>query len=148
MKIDLKNKDELIRLGKFAFVGVFNTLIDWAVYFVLYQLCGVPATIAQVVGYICGIISSFIGNKFFTFKSKSNAFSETWKFVIVNLLSLAASELVIYVTTEIYCWNGLIAKIPATCVSMIINYLGSRLFVFKKGIDSQKADNNDNNTDK
>lgn len=139
MKFDFKDKNEYIRLIKFAFVGVFNTLVDWAVYFVMVTFLHIPVSISQPVGYSCGIICSYIGNKFFTFKSKTKVnVAESVKFVIVNLLSLAASTAIATFCVQSLSWNEYIAKIPATAVAMCINFIGSRFFVFNKSIDDNK----------
>lgn len=132
MKFSLKNKDEYIKIIKYAIVGVANTLIDWAVYFVLTKFICVEPWIANVVGYVAGMASSFVGNKFFTFKAKNTKTGiELVKFVIINMISLGASTGVVALTTSVWTWNKYIAKILSTGISMTINYIGSRFFVFE-----------------
>lgn len=136
MKFNFKDKNEYIRLIKFAFVGVFNTAIDWIVFFIMNTLLKIPVLISHPVAYLCGIVSSYIGNKYFTFKAKNKVtLSETSKFVVVNLISLGASTLVITLLAENAGWNEYVAKLISTAVAMTINYLGSRFFVFHKNIN-------------
>lgn len=132
MKFSLKNKDEYIKIIKYAIVGVANTLMDWVVYFVLTKFIYVEPWIANVVGYVVGMLSSFVGNKFFTFKAKNTKTGiELVKFVIINMISLGVSTGVIALTTSVWSWNKYIAKILSTGTSMTINYIGSRFFVFE-----------------
>ena len=139
MKFNFKDKNEYIRLIKFAFVGVFNTAVDWFVFFVMNTLIGIPVIVSQPTAYACGVVCSYVGNKFFTFKSKSKVtVAETVKFVIVNLISLGISTLVITLLVKNAGWNEYIAKIPSTAAAMLVNFVGSRFFVFDKSIDSGK----------
>ena len=133
MKFNFKDKNEYIKLIKFGLVGAMNTLIDWAVFFVLTQFTAILPWIAHVIGYSCGVVSSFLGNKFFTFKSRGTKTGvELIKFVILNLLSLGVSTLVIIVLGDKLEWNTYIAKIFSTGSAMLINYVGSRFFIFNK----------------
>lgn len=132
MKFSLKNKDEYIKIIKYAIVGVANTLIDWAVYVVLTKFISIEPWIANVVGYVAGMVSSFVGNKFFTFKTKNTKTGiELVKFVIINMISLGVSTGVVALTTSVWSWNKYIAKILSTGTSMTVNYIGSRFFVFE-----------------
>lgn len=121
MKFNFKDKNEYIRIIKFGFVGIFNTAIDWLVFFILNTLITVTIEIAQPIAYACGVISSYVGNKFFTFKSKEKyLFAETTKFVFINLLSLGVSTLIITLLVKKAGWNEYIAKIPATIFAMAL----------------------------
>lgn len=136
MKFNFRDKNEYIRLFKFSCVGVINTLIDWIVFFIMSTLLHIAVQITQPVAYMCGVIVSYLGNKFFTFKSnKKVSVWETTKFLIINILSLGASTLVITLLVNKLGWNEYIAKIPATCAAMIINFVGSRFFVFADSIN-------------
>lgn len=136
MKFDFKDKNEYIRLIKFGFVGIFNTAVDWFVFYILNTLLSIPVIISQPIAYLCGVITSYIGNKYFTFKAKNKvSVAETVKFVVLNLLSLGASTLIITLLTNAG-WNNYIAKIPSTIIAMGINFIGSRFFVFNKSINN------------
>ncbi len=138
MRFNFKDKNEYIRIIKFGFVGVFNTLIDWAIFFVLTTFLSFSASLSHIISYSCGTVFSYVGNKFFTFKSKSKVtLVETAKFVAVNLISLAVSTAVIFVFADKLGWNELMAKIPATVAAMAVNFLGNRFFVFNKEIENK-----------
>ena len=133
MKFNFKDKNEYIKLIKFGIVGAMNTFIDWAIFFLLTQFTAITPWIAHVISYSCGVISSFLGNKFFTFKSRGTKTGvEMVKFIVLNLLSLGASTLVMILFADMLQWNSYIAKIFSTGASMLINYIGSRFFVFNK----------------
>ena len=57
------------QIVKFAIVGVLNTLVDFAVFQTLNLLLG-WVYVAQVIGYSCGIINSYLWNSNWTFREQ------------------------------------------------------------------------------
>lgn len=123
-------KNGLLEFVKFNLVGIVNTLVDFAVFTVL-TFFGMYYMLSQVISYSCGVVNSFIMNKYWTFGAKSTPHGyEVFKFIAVNGVSLAVSLSILYPLKPVV---GVIsAKIIATLFSMMVNFLGSKLWVFKK----------------
>ncbi|MNQ19045.1 GtrA-like protein [compost metagenome] len=125
---------------RFALVGGFNTALDFGILFGLTAL-GVDKIPANYVSTSVSFVFSFFANKTFTFKAKSgNAKREFLSFIIVTLTGLwvlqplvitAASQL-LETTTLDDTITLLIAKLIATVVSLIWNYILYSRVVFKK----------------
>ena len=130
-----KNVNQFIRFGM---VGVCNTVIDFLIFWILHTFFDVNKYYAQIVSYCISVLNSYAMNKKFTFKvdEKANA-AALLKFFTVNLVSLSASLLVfrlldgIIVTGYGSKIDALAIKILATFVVTTINFLGSKLWVFK-----------------
>lgn len=125
--------------GRFAIVGVANTLLDFGVLFTLTSL-GVNKLVANVISTTIAFIFSFFANKKFTFKSTSKGLvREMILFVIVTLSGLWGLQTgVIWATTPLFTSVtgsesiGLFgAKMVATVVSMVWNYLLYSKLVFR-----------------
>lgn len=115
---------------KFALVGVLNTGIDVAVFFLLTWL-GIPYVAAQVVSYSSGAANSYLLNKIWTFRSCGLSYAEIVRFVIVNLVSLGISVVSL---TLLYDTAGLelaAAKGGATVCALAANFIGNKLWVFR-----------------
>ncbi|MEN6339517.1 MAG: GtrA family protein [Clostridiaceae bacterium] len=140
-----KTVDQLV---KFAIVGVINTLVDFAVFQTLNLLLGWVYA-AQVAGFTCGVVNSYLWNSNWTFRSeRTKSLREMALFLLVNLLSLGVSLGVIWLCREVFgvtnAWaaewmpkalagfvkGDTIAKLIATFFSIIVNFVGNRLFVF------------------
>lgn len=88
--------------------------------------------ISYVIGYTIATVNSFFMNKNWTFgKRKNYNKAETFKFILVNLTSLSISTLGVYLLYDIAGINEYAAKIIVAFVTIIINYFGNKLFVFK-----------------
>ncbi len=124
---------ELLTFIKFALTGVLNTLVDYGVFTLLTVIFGVNIYLSQVVSYSCGIINSFLINRSWTFKSKDNLISPTTvKFIIANILTLIISLPLLHFFGVYLGINNLIAKLITTAFTMVINFLLTRLWVFKE----------------
>ena len=141
-------KKTIWQMVKFAIVGVLNTLVDFAVFQTLNLTLGWVYA-AQVLGYTFGVINSYLWNSNWTFrKERTKSFREMSLFLLVNILSLCVSLGVMWLCREVLgvtnAWaagwmpaslsgfikGDTIAKLIATCFSIVVNYVGNRLFVF------------------
>lgn len=78
-----KKLGEAVKAGKFAIVGVANTLIDYGMFTLLTRFGGVQVYLANVIGYACGMLNSYVFNRAWTFKAQDKFFPLPWS----NLLS-------------------------------------------------------------
>lgn len=122
-------REWLSQAVKFGMVGVINTLVDYGVFWLLNHW--LPYHGAKVISYCCGMISSFILNRRFTFGDREAVTAvKGAKFVLVNLLSLLVSLGVITLCVEVFHIQESIANIISTPFSMAVNFVCNKLFVF------------------
>ncbi|KOA20690.1 GtrA-like protein [Clostridium homopropionicum DSM 5847] len=118
---------------KFCLVGGTNTLLTLATFYILNTVLGINYILSSILGYCVGMVNSYILNKRWTFyDSEKIIFNQFIKFVTVNLMSLSINLLVMYTLSGKLHLNAMIAQIVATGFSIISNYIGSKLWVFRK----------------
>lgn len=116
----------------FSMVGLANTLIDYLVFFLLYHWFHDYYQLVQVVSYSCGTVNSYLLNKYWTFQKKNvPGRAEILKFITVNALALSVSSISLYVVSQNFSLNLFICKTIATVMSFVVNYAGSKFWVFK-----------------
>ncbi|MEI2394981.1 MULTISPECIES: GtrA family protein [Paenibacillus] len=132
---DKKWSAGFIQFLKFNAVGLLNTLIDFAVFTLLHSL-GMINTPAQIISYSAGTANSFFWNKKVTFRDRDRGNKEGFdrmqliRFIVLNLLVLGISVLLIHILTDSLGIQVLVAKVLVTFVTVIINFFGSRKWVF------------------
>jgi len=145
-----ETKKTIRQMGKFAIVGVLNTLVDFAVFQSLNLTLGWVYA-AQVAGYTFGVINSYLWNSNWTFREhRTRSLREIGMFLLVNLASLGVSLGMIWLLREVIgisnAWvatwmpkalagfikGDTVCKLIATAFAIAVNYLGNRLFVFRK----------------
>ena len=115
----------------FCTVGLGNTAIDLFCFFIL-TLSGVPYFIAQIMAYSSGMLNSYICNRKWTFHmGLASDWAEIFRFLMVNLLSLGFSSLLMFACNDLSHQALWVSKIIATGGAVLLNYVGSHLWVFQ-----------------
>ena len=113
----------------YSMIGIISLLIDVIVYILLSDFFLISKSQSKIISFILASINSFLGNKIFTFKLKSYNFREPMKFILLYSVSLIANS-----STHDFFLNvfdGFLPFIIASIVSIIINFGGQKLWVFK-----------------
>jgi putative flippase GtrA len=91
--------------------------------------------IATVSSWVLAVAFAFVTNKLFVFQSASLdagvILREAVAFVCARLLSLGFEIVWMNVTTAVLKWNDSLCKLGAQVVITILNYIFSKLFIFK-----------------
>lgn len=125
---------------RFALVGGINTVIDFGILFFLVFI-GLDKIPSNFISTSIAFIFSFFANKTFTFKSKGgNAKREFGLFIAVTIFGLwvlqpiviSAASAALASLTVADPAVLFIAKLAATLVSLIWNYIMYSRFVFNK----------------
>ena len=132
----------LWQFSKFALVGVLNTAIDFGILNLLILLTGITSGLGIIplnaVSFTTAVINSFFWNKKWVFQSRKDANFLT--FFAITLIGLSINSGIVYMITTFVppvfissntIWVN-IAKVLATGVSLVWNFTGYKLIVFKK----------------
>ena len=120
----------------YLFFGVLTTVVNWLVYFPLFNWAGVSATISTIIAWVVAVAFAFVTNKPFVFKSHDWSM-KTLKPELANFLGCRIGSgimevLIIKLTVEILLWDGNMMKIVVSVLVVVLNYIGSKFLVFKK----------------
>ena len=88
--------------------------------------------LSNAIAWIISVLFAFITNKLFVFESKGNVLKESISFFIVRLISLGLDMLCMYLLISVLSTNELLSKIITNVIVIILNYVFSKIFVFKK----------------
>ncbi len=131
--------ETLNQLFKFGVIGVVNTAIDFIIYYVLtrYTAFFDPETsrryLANVIGFMSGATFSFFANKLWTFKHFSRpTVQELSKFYGTNVAGLIINTVLFGLVIKLFAAHDLVAKIVATIVTIIWNFVLQKFWVFRK----------------
>lgn len=154
-KLIIKHKEILLYL----IFGVLTTVVRWAtqylftlffnillpqekISFWILEYDSYSIFISTILSWICAVVFAFITNKLFVFESKSwkpeIAFPEFGKFILARVITGVIEILGIYFLVGIGFDKIIIplesmdATIVVSVVVIILNYVFSKLIVFKK----------------
>ncbi len=121
--------------------GVLTTLVDWAVYAVMCE-SGIDYKIAQAVSWIAAVAFAYVVNKVIVFRNFNFWPFYLWKefsaFVACRGVSGILTWLMMVGMVDWMKWNKYLAKLITSAVNLIMNYVFSKLWIFK---DSKEKGN-------
>lgn len=129
------SREEILRLLKFAVIGVSNTLVDYLVFFLLNNILLTGYGVNQAISYTCGMLNSFVLNRRWTFSDfrRNRKLPEQFLlFMAINGISLAVTVGAMAMLAYTLGMNVYIAKALVILIAQAINFLGYRLWVFRK----------------
>jgi len=137
--------DSVKQFSRFVVIGLINTALDFAILNFLMWWTGIYSGIwlvsLNMISFSIAVINSYYWNKRWTFKDKDKIEAKEFsQFILVTLVGLFINSSIIYGITTLVSpifgiplelWANL-AKVAATGISLIWNFVGYKLFVFKK----------------
>lgn len=134
----------------YLFFGGLTTLVSIAVSSLFYYIIFDKShnVLSNVISEFVAITFAYVTNKLFVFCSKTPDFKSFIKEILSFYLFRVASTLLnigaMYLLVDIWNFEFLVCKIIVTVVVIILNYIFSKLFIFKKtSADAEKQETND-----
>jgi putative flippase GtrA len=141
--MNISSQSPIIQFLKYAIVGVMNTLLTLVVIFVCKSVFGVNAYVSNAIGYLVGVINSFVWNRNWVFKSNGRFSRQAVHFIVgfficyaiqfavvwgLNQFTLKDIEVNIVVMT--LSGYGIATLIGNVCYTLC-NFVYNRLVTFK-----------------
>jgi len=125
-------------LGRYAGSGLLNTLAGFSVIFALMAL-GISPIIANVGGYLFGLILGFFLSKKVVFRSKGHISSESLRYLVAFFVCFFLNLIALQIALDVFRWEAIFAQLLAASTYTIMMYLLSRFLVFRAGIKSSQS---------
>ncbi|MDB5052534.1 MAG: hypothetical protein JWM44_584 [Bacilli bacterium] len=123
----------MLQFIKFNIVGLANTLLDYGVFTLLIWLGLESIIMAQCISYGLGILNSYFLNKYWTFTQKDKIQpKQVVRFLTLNCCGLLLSLGLLTLFTDQLHYKVLLAKLLATIATMLFNFAGNKLWVFRE----------------
>ena len=116
--------------------GVLTTAVNYIVYLPCYNLLHLSATVSNVIAWAAAVAFAYVTNKPFVFHSHDwsakTVVPELTKFIGTRLGSGGLETLVLLVFVDMLKGNGNAWKLLTSVLVVALNYIGSKLLVFRK----------------
>ena len=127
---------------RYLVFGALTTLVNILVYTIFAKLVlnGIASerlrvNISEIVAFIASIIFAYITNKIYVFNSKTNGFKDLMREIISFTGCRIFTELISILMMNMAIWfsiNDVFMKIVANIVVIILNFILSKILIFKK----------------
>ena len=120
----------------YLFFGALTTAVNYAVYLPCYNWLGLSGAVSNVIAWAVAVAFAYLTNKPWVFKSHDWSAKvvvpELAKFVACRVASGAMETGIIFVFVDLMGFDGNVFKLITSVLVVILNYIGSKLLVFKK----------------
>ena len=120
----------------YLFFGGLTTVVNYLVYIPCYYWLCLGGGVSNVIAWVVAVAFAYVTNKPFVFRSHDWAWKtvgpELSKFVGCRIGSGLIETGLIFLTVDLLGWNGNVMKLILSVMVVILNYVGSKLIVFRK----------------
>ena len=125
----------------YVFFGGLTTLVNWGSYWVLADIFHVPYLWATAIAQILSILFAYVTNRVWVFASRAKGFTAVfWE--MVRFFGCRGASFVL----DLVCMrvgvgglhvNDKVMKLLSNVIVIIVNYVFSKVFVFRKPREKQ-----------
>ena len=136
MKIIIKLMKKYKSFIAYAVFGVFTTVVNIVTYNLCYYQAGLSNTLSNIAAWILAVTFAYLTNKAWVFESRSWKWevlrSEVPAFISCRLATGIMDLVIMYIMVDIMGWNAMLMKIISNVLVSVLNYIFSKLVIFKK----------------
>ena len=130
---------EIIR---YLLMGGLTTVVSWGTYALFARNLGMGITVSNILSWICAVIFAYLTNKVWVFHSYS------WKIgfilreavlfvsarLVTGVIEMAGVPLLVKagLNQKLFGVKGILAKVAVSILVVILNYVFSKLIIFRK----------------
>ncbi|MBP7151769.1 MAG: GtrA family protein [Paludibacteraceae bacterium] len=124
----------LVQFLKFGIVGISNTLLTAATIWLLLRVFHSSNYLANIVGYVVGLVNSFIWNRRWTFENHAQVGATIFKFIVTfaisYLLQLGFLSFLLHQTNI----DDYVCQLLSIVVYTVVNFFMNKYYTFKTEI--------------
>lgn len=120
----------------YLFFGVLTTVINIVSYYLCYEVWQLPNVLSNIIAWTLAVTVAYITNKLWVFGSKSFSpevlLPELWKFISCRVATGIMDLTIMWLGVDLLDGPATLLKIGSNILVVILNYLFSKLVIFKK----------------
>lgn len=120
----------------YLFFGACTTLVNFVVYLVSTRLLGLGTTAANGLAWLLAVLFAYVTNRRLVFESRASGAKEVgaelFRFMAGRVATGLMDIAIMYVSVDLLGANDVLMKILSNVLVIVLNYVISRLMVFRK----------------
>ncbi len=151
-EVNLKNLNFKMLIGlylqykevlNYLIFGVLTTVVNFVSYFLFARLIRIDEVISSGLSWFCSVLFAYVTNKLFVFESDTKTIKafllEMGSFFLARVVSGILCDVGTFaLMVKVFNINDIVAKIVTQIMVVILNYILSKFFIFKKNNNCKK----------
>lgn len=138
---DKERKELLLQFIKFGLVGVGNTLVSLAVYYLVLRIDTSKYMLGSILGTILSIANAFFWNDRFVFTGNSQDIKSILQRLLKTYISYGGTSLLsnvlLWIEVSLFKVDKRVAPILNLVITIPLNFVINKLWTFKNNHDSK-----------
>ncbi|MBR6034091.1 MAG: GtrA family protein [Clostridia bacterium] len=130
---------------RYLIFGFLATVVNIFTFWLCETLWDFSTTVNNIIAWVTAVIFAYLSNKWCVFESKSNTskelFIEFISFIGARVFTLVLETILLNITIDYLKFNSLLMKIISNIMVIILNFVFSKLFIFRKEKNKDKKTN-------
>lgn len=116
----------------YVIFGILTTLVNIVAYFLFSKLLGINYLISNILAWFFSVLFAYVTNRIYVFESKNaNILKEIVLFFSGRIFSGVLDTVLMFIFIDLFLINDFISKLIIQVTVVILNYVISKLIVFK-----------------
>lgn len=117
--------------------GALAMFVSFATYYLFARVFKIEEVVSNTLSWVCAVLFAYFTNKIFVFESKTNGkkeiLKEMGKFFLARIISGITCDVGTFaLMVKVFHIDDMISKLVTQVMVVIVNYLFSKLLIFKK----------------
>ena len=119
----------------YLFFGCLTAAVNLITYRFLYFSAGAPNLLSTFMAWLLAVSFAFLTNRSFVFHSGARGrevIRESGGFFACRIFTGAIDLVFMHITVSVLLWDGTVSKLLSTAISTVLNYILSKVIIFKE----------------
>lgn len=116
--------------------GVLTTAVNIASYWVCAHPFNMPVMVSTVIAWILSVLFAYITNRKWVFHSVTSGFHDIFMEIVYFFCARLATGIFdwsfMFIFVDMLNLNDMFIKVVSNVIVVVLNYIASKLFIFKK----------------
>ena len=121
---------------RYLVFGALSTVVNIVVFAICAKLANFSTAVSNTIAWIVAVLFAYVTNKIYVFNSKSTGIKD----LVREIISFFSARIVTLIIETVFLWvvidklgfNSILMKIISNVIVIILNFVFSKIFIFKK----------------
>lgn len=133
--------EEHVEGMRYLIFGALSTVVNVVVFVILNSKLKLSIEVSNTIAWIISVIFAYVTNKLYVFKAQNDSrkdfFREIISFFGSRVFTLVVETILLKIFIEKLGFNSTIMKILTNVIVIILNYVLSKIVIFKKSEENK-----------